>query len=84
MAQTYKDEQQQRQEHDDDLAGRVVDLMVAEDVDEVRFPGGRDRMVERIKGALNLARMHERAIQAPPIIDALQEATRTIEKYRNG
>ncbi|ADJ23014.1 hypothetical protein Hden_1201 [Hyphomicrobium denitrificans ATCC 51888] len=79
-----KDEQQQREEHDRDLAVRVATLILDEDVIVSRLNAeNKSRMVDRMIAAMGIARMHERAIKAGPVIDALNEARRMIENYQN-
>jgi hypothetical protein len=80
------DEIAQRKRHDEDLAKRVVSLICSKDIRNGTMSASVDagRMEQRILSALELARQDERALMAPNTIAALNEATRTIEKYRNG
>lgn len=67
------DQVRQRDEHDRDLASRVVDLILAEDVFVSRLHAdNRARMIERIMGALDLARMDEKSRRAPPVNTAIE------------
>jgi hypothetical protein len=61
-----------RDRHDRDLAARVVDLILAEDLIGSRLhPDSKSRMIERIVGTLGLARLDEKERLAPSIDDAL-------------
>jgi hypothetical protein len=68
-SETEKTDHEQRREHDEELARCVVDLIGREDIANgllsACFHGGR--ALQRILGALDLARQHERALKAPAI-----------------
>ena len=82
-------EQEQRKQHDEDLAQRIVEFIIAEDLDRVGHDVTfyRDRMAGRIIAAMDLARQHERVIMSDSIIQAIEEvqkATRWLNAKGNG
>jgi hypothetical protein len=74
-------QQEQRKQHDEDLARRIV-----EDLERVGHDVTfhRDRMAGRIITAMDLARQHERAIMSDSIIQAIEDVQKAAQKLRAG